>query len=106
MLYFGKVLIYHCAMTTSQIDGIRRAAKLLGSQLALSKALAVTPVTVSQWVRPQGANGRPVPPKQCVRIERLTQGQVTRRDLRPDDWSEIWPELAETADTSTAAQEG
>lgn len=104
MLYFGKVMIYHRAMSTSQIDGIRRAAKLLGSQLALSKALAVTPVTVSQWVRPQGANGRPVPPKQCVRIEQLTKGQVTRRDLRPDDWSEIWPELAEPVDTGRAAE--
>lgn len=26
-------------------------------------------------------------------IERLTGGQVTRRDLRPHDWREIWPEL-------------
>lgn len=53
----------------------------------------MTPVTVSQWLRPKASNGRPVPPKQCVRIEQLTQGQVTRRDLRPDDWQEIWPEL-------------
>lgn len=33
--------------------------------------------------------------KLCVAIERATGGAVTRRDLRPDDWREIWPELVE-----------
>jgi len=33
----------------------------------------------------------------CVSIERATDGAVTRRDLRPDDWHLIWPELV-TAD--------
>ncbi len=76
-------------------SAIQRAVQLVGSQLALSKALGVTPVTVNQWVRPMGAqNRRPVPPKQCVRIEQLTAGAVTRRDLRPEDWRDIWPELA------------
>jgi len=28
----------------------------------------------------------------CVRIERETGGEVTRKDLR-SDWREIWPEL-------------
>jgi DNA-binding transcriptional regulator YdaS (Cro superfamily) len=88
-------------MCTNQIEGIRRASDLLGSQLALSKALGVTPVSVSQWLRPKASNGRPVPPKQCVRIEQLTQGQVTRRDLRPDDWQEIWPELVCKQDRQT-----
>ena len=36
---------------------------------------------------------RPVPPLKCVAIERATSGAVTRRDLRPIDWREIWPEL-------------
>lgn len=31
----------------------------------------------------------------CVSIERETRGQVTRRDLRPDDWRDIWPELVD-----------
>lgn len=33
----------------------------------------------------------------CVAIERATEGAVSRRDLRPDDWERIWPELAEKA---------
>ena len=28
-----------------------------------------------------------------AQIEKLTNGAVTRKDLRPDDWHEIWPEL-------------
>ena len=34
-------------------------------------------------------------PARCVDIERETFGAVTRRDLRPNDWRRIWPELAE-----------
>lgn len=61
-----------------------------GSASLLGREIGVSPVLISQW-----ANGdRPVPPKHCVAIERATNGAVTRRDLRPDDWHLIWPELA------------
>jgi len=33
-------------------------------------------------------------PALCVQIERLTGGQLSRRDLRPEDWHAIWPELS------------
>jgi DNA-binding transcriptional regulator YdaS (Cro superfamily) len=32
-------------------------------------------------------------------IESFTGGSVTRRDMRPDDFSRIWPELADTTAT-------
>lgn len=32
-------------------------------------------------------------PQYCVSIEKNSNGQVTRKDLRPDDWHLIWPEL-------------
>lgn len=31
----------------------------------------------------------------CVAIEQATDGAVTRKDLRPDDWHRIWPELVD-----------
>jgi DNA-binding transcriptional regulator YdaS (Cro superfamily) len=34
-------------------------------------------------------------PELASMLERATGGVVTRRDLRPDDWHLIWPELAE-----------
>ncbi|KVE87525.1 transcriptional regulator [Burkholderia vietnamiensis] len=33
--------------------------------------------------------------KLCVAIERESSMCVTRLDLRPDDWRDIWPELAQ-----------
>ena len=44
-----------------------------------------------------GYGYRPCGPELCVLIERESGGAVTRRDLRPDDWWRIWPELV-TAD--------
>ena len=68
-----------------------RAAEIVGGQTALAKACGVTVQAVSQWVR----GIRPVPVERCADIERVTGGTVTRRDLRPDDWRRIWPELAQ-----------
>lgn len=39
-------------------------------------------------------------------IERITEGAVTRRHLRPDDCERIWPELAHPPAQPAAAQEG
>lgn len=40
------------------------------------------------------ANGeRPCPPKLAVKIDTFTNGEVSRRDLFPEDWHELWPEL-------------
>jgi DNA-binding transcriptional regulator YdaS (Cro superfamily) len=53
-------------------------------------------VGVSQSMISQIATGlRPCPIPTCVAIERETEGSVSRKDLRPDDWQEIWPELVD-----------
>ena len=57
---------------------------------ALSAALEVPDAYLWQMA----TNRRPVSPERCVEIERLTDGAVTRMDLRSDDWWRIWPELA------------
>ena len=69
---------------------IEEACRLAGGASALSRRLAVTPTTVSEW----RSGKRTVPIERCVEIERATEGAVTRMDLRPDDWHRIWPELA------------
>ncbi len=68
---------------------IIRAAEVVGSQRALAEAIGVTPGAVSQWAIGLHA----VPVERAVQIERATGGTVTRRELRPDDWGDIWPEL-------------
>lgn len=53
---------------------------------------------VSRWA----SGKRAVPEKSAVAIEVATGGAVTRRDLRPDDWQEIWPELAQVQEAAHA----
>lgn len=72
---------------------IEKAANLVGSYVALAKILGVTKSAVWQWKE----DGRQPPIIHCYAIEQATNGAVTRKDLRPDDWHEIWPELKETA---------
>ena len=62
-----------------------------GRAAKLAAAIGVTPVMVSQWA----SSVKPVPAERCVSIEQATAGAVTRKDLRPDDWQRIWPELAD-----------
>lgn len=47
---------------------------------------------IRQWQH--GYAGRRPDAANCVAIEKVTGGVVTRQDLRPDDWRAIWPELA------------
>jgi DNA-binding transcriptional regulator YdaS (Cro superfamily) len=57
----------------------------------LAQAIGAHTPDVSRWAK----NKRPVPITHCFSIEEATGGVVTRKDLRPDDWHLIWPELAE-----------
>lgn len=68
---------------------VSAAADIAGSQAALARSLHVSPPTINQWAK----GVRPVPEKMAVAIETITKGEVTRRDLRPNDWYLIWPEL-------------
>lgn len=64
----------------------------------MAVSIGVSPVLVSQW-----STGPRVPPiERCVPIERATGGAVTRKDLRPDDWQKIWPELAQAPASETS----
>jgi len=68
-----------------------------GRQASLAKTIGAHAPDVSRW-----ADGsRPVPTDKCTPIEQATNGQVTRKDLRPNDWESIWPELAEGHDRRT-----
>lgn len=59
------------------------------SQKSLAMKLSVNPALISQWV----LGTRPISGKKCVLIELATNGKVTRQDLRPNDFWELWPDL-------------
>lgn len=62
-----------------------------GEVSRLAKAINAHSPDLSMWAHKK----RPVPVHFASSIEIATQGQVTRKDLRPNDWHRIWPELAE-----------
>lgn len=72
------------------ISPVEKAIQIVGGSTALARLLGVTPPTVHEWK----VGKRPVPIERCLAIERATSGAVTRLDLRPNDYLEIWPELA------------
>lgn len=73
------------------------AAQAVGGREAFATALGVTVAALGNW------KARGVPVQRCVAIERLAAGTVTRRDLRPGDWQDIWPELADSEENPPAA---
>jgi DNA-binding transcriptional regulator YdaS (Cro superfamily) len=78
-----KQIAIVCAMKL--LDYVKTRA----TQRELATKLGITPVLINQWANAK----RPIPPERCVAIERATDGEVTRPELRPDDWELIWPEL-------------
>jgi DNA-binding transcriptional regulator YdaS (Cro superfamily) len=69
---------------------IRLAITLMDGSAKAAAKLGIKPQNFSHWT---GDRGTKVAPEHCVVIERETAGKVTRKDLRPDDWWAIWPEL-------------
>lgn len=64
-----------------------------GAAIRLARAIGAHSSDMTDWTK----GNRPVPVKFAVAIEVATDKQVTRKDLFPDDWNLIWPELAEKA---------
>lgn len=77
-------------MNTEQIIG------LLGGNLKVGALLGVSPQAVASW-RKKG-----IPLHRlvilAVEIEKATNGKITRKDICPDIWASIWPELAEKSE--------
>jgi DNA-binding transcriptional regulator YdaS (Cro superfamily) len=61
------------------------------SQSELATFLKKTAGRVGHWCRGVDLP----PPAVCVSIEKWSNGIVTRKDLRPNDWQDFWPELVE-----------
>jgi len=58
---------------------------------------------IRQWQH--GYAKRKPGPAYCRAIETATDGAVTRRDLRPNDWHRIWPEMLAGVGAEAVTQE-
>ncbi len=80
------------AMKQASEHPLDAAARVVGGRNSLAQRLDISVAAIGNWKK-RGAT----PIEHCVPIERATNGAVTRKDLRPDDWAAIWPELAISA---------
>lgn len=64
-----------------------------GDRRRLAEKVGVNAATLYQALTGKGAG---FSPKECVRIERDSEFELRRWDLRPGDWYENWPELIGT----------
>ena len=63
-----------------------------GRGVRLAARLHVPP----SFVAKMASGEKNIPLEHATDIEVFTEGAVTRKDIRPDDWARIWPELAES----------
>lgn len=63
------------------------------TQVAFAEMTGVSAGMVNQWV----TGYRPVSPEKSVLIEQITKGEVSRKELHPNTWAGIWPELKDVA---------
>ncbi|MBY0498298.1 MAG: helix-turn-helix domain-containing protein [Nitrosomonas sp.] len=62
------------------------------SSVDFSKRTGIPISSLSNWRHGK----RPIPIEWMVFIESRTNGLVSRKDLCPEKWHEIWPELGNT----------
>lgn len=59
-------------------SALREACKLVGGQAALGRKIGRKQSTIWNWLQ------KGIPADDCPAVERATEGQVTRYQLRPD----------------------
>lgn len=71
----------------------------LGGTFAVAALLGIKPPSVSRW-RGERSVLAAVPDDKLIRLAPIAEakGIASRQDLRPNDWQQIWPELALSAE--------
>lgn len=86
-------------MKYNQRETIKRAIKIVGTQSKLAQLAGISQQMVSKLLNNPDF---PISPKTAVAIENATDKGVNRKELKPDDWPLIWPELNTTKSKEVA----
>lgn len=73
------------------MNSLDKAIQLCGGLSSLAEKIGASSARLGNW------RVRGVPFEHCLSIEIATGGKVTRKDLRPSDWQNVWPELGSAA---------
>jgi DNA-binding transcriptional regulator YdaS (Cro superfamily) len=68
---------------------------ITSGERGIAKSLAATLGVSPSYLSQMASGHAPISPERAVQIEEATQKAVSRKDLYPDNWERIWPELAE-----------
>lgn len=74
---------------------LKRAIALAGTQEALARILGVTQPAINKMLRSKA----PLGAHHCVRI--MAQLGISRQELRPTDFWEVWPDLPRPLSTAS-----
>lgn len=74
-------------MNSGKNPKLTAAVLAAGGVTKVAERLGESPQVIANWV----ARGR-VPVAKCAAAETALEGRVTKSDLRPTDWRNIWPE--------------
>jgi DNA-binding transcriptional regulator YdaS (Cro superfamily) len=89
------------------VDALKRAIELAGGQSSLADKLSshvgekISQARVWNWIN----RDKQAPIEFCALIEKIVDAQITRQQLRPDDFRHIWPELIGLPDAPAHAQD-
>lgn len=79
-------------------EALKKAIALARTQKALAQMLGVTQPAVNKMLKSKA----PLRPHHCVRI--MTQLGISREELRPTDYWEVWPDLPRPAEPAPCAE--
>lgn len=68
-------------------------AEYLRTQRGNATHIATTLCVGNAYISQLASGYRTISPVRAVQIEKITNGLVSRQELRPDDWHLLWPEL-------------
>lgn len=60
-----------------------------GEAKRLAREINDYPSNISLWK----SGKKSIPVSKCLLLENITNGQVSRKELRPKDYEKYWPEL-------------
>ncbi|AWB00223.1 helix-turn-helix domain-containing protein [Vibrio harveyi] len=89
-------------MKHKQRQSLKDAVSIVGTQSSLANAVGISQQMISKLLNNPDL---PISPKTAVAIELATDGKVSRKRFKPDEWEYIWPELKEDEHLSSTSGE-